>query len=297
MQGFNSSSAFEHAVGTDDIGAYLTADQKEMAITAGLSEHQYTDGVTWITSGNVHVNDTQETEAAVLDAIGKEYGLAFVLTDNLDGVNGWYGKGTQSNRIVLSLDAEGGILTAAAGHEVFHYLKENAPDAADSLQKFVLQRLYSTKGFDINAELAKYSERYALEIDGMTEKEQRQYLLEELTADSMFGVFASKKAVELYARKQPKDAKKVAKAISNFLAKVRSALETLAFKGLGSVSALQQQVDTLDEISRQFFAALEEARINRQQNKNTAESGGVEVRYSRAYESSKVNDDILVYTV
>ncbi|MBR2414786.1 MAG: hypothetical protein IKB13_09820 [Clostridia bacterium] len=96
----------------------------------------------------------------------------------------------------------------------------------------------------------------------------------------MFGVFSSKKAVELYARKQPKDAKKVAKAISNFLAKVRSALETLAFKGLGSVSALQQQYDTLDEISRQFFAALEEARINRQQNKNTAESGGAEVRYS-----------------
>ena len=37
---------------------------------------------------------------------------------------------------------------------------------------------------------------------------------------------------------------------------------------------------TLDEISRQFFAALEEARINRQQNKNTAESGGVEVKKS-----------------
>ena len=193
LQGFNSASAFEHAVGTDDIGAYLTADQKEVALLAGLKERNYTNGVTWITSGNVHVNDTQETEARVLDAIGKEYGLAFVLTDNLDGANGLYGKGKQSNRIVLSLDAEGGILTAAAGHEVFHYLKENAPDAAKSLQKFVLQRLYSTKGFDINAELAKYSERYALEIDGMTETEQRQYLLEELTADSMFGVFSSKK--------------------------------------------------------------------------------------------------------
>ncbi len=281
LQGFNSAESYEKAVGSDDIGAYLTPDQKNMAVTAGLAEHQYTAGVSWITSGNVHVSETQETEAKILDAIGKEYGLAFVLTDNLDGVNGWYGKGTQSNRIVLSLDAEGGILTAAAGHEVFHYLKENAPDAANSLQKFVLQRLYSTKDFDINAELAKYSERYALEIDGMTETEQRQYLLEELTADSMFGVFSSKKAVELYSRKQPKDAKKVAKAISNFLAKVRSALETLAFKGLGSVSALQQQYDTLDEISRQFFAALEEARINRQLNKNTAGNDGVEIRYSK----------------
>ncbi|MBE6812871.1 MAG: hypothetical protein E7523_08305 [Ruminococcaceae bacterium] len=281
LQGFNSASAFEHAVGTDDIGAYLTADQKEVALLAGLKERNYTNGVTWITSGNVHVSETQETEAKILDAIGKEYGLAFVLTDNLDGVNGLYGKGTQSNRIVLSLDAEGGILTAAAGHEVFHYLKENAPDAANSLQKFVLQRLYSTKGFDINAELEKYSTRYALEIDGMTETEQRQYLLEELTADSMFGVFASKKAVELYARKQPKDAKKVAKAINNFLAKVRSALETLAFKGLGSVSALQQQYDTLDEISNQFFAALEEARINRQQNKNTAVNNDSETRLSK----------------
>ncbi len=132
------------------------------------------------------------------------------------------------------------------------------------------------------------STRYALEIDGMTESEQRQYLLEELTADSMFGVFSSKKAVELYARKQPKDAKKVAKAISNFLAKVRSALETLAFKGLGSVSALQQQVDTLDEISRRFFAALEEARINRQQNKNTAETNSAnETLFSRQIDKQK----------
>ncbi|MBQ3519717.1 MAG: hypothetical protein IJA31_10405 [Clostridia bacterium] len=97
----------------------------------------------------------------------------------------------------------------------------------------------------------------------------------------MFGVFSSKKAVELYARKQPKDAKKVAKAISNFLAKVRSALETLSFKGLDAVSSLRAQYDTLDEISRQFFAALEEARFNRQQNKNTAENGGVKIRYSK----------------
>lgn len=199
----------------------------------------------------------------------------------------------QMREIVLSLDAEGGILTAAAGHEVFHYLKENAANAAESLQKFILHRLLASEGFNLNAELAKYRDRYALETQGMTEKEQRIYLLEELTADSMFGVFSSKQAVELYAKQQPKDAKKVAKAIRNFYEKVKKALETLSFKGMGTVSALQQQAQTLEQISDLFFAALEEAQANRRQNKNTADQGGAEVKYSRAYESSKANEDIL----
>ena len=301
LQGFRSAASFEKVLGTDDIGAYLTLDQKELAIAAGLSEKQYASGVTWLTNGDVQVSGNIETEAAVLDTIGKEYGIAFVLTDNADGVNGWYGKGNQSNRIVLSLDAEGGILTAAAGHEVFHYLKENAPDAAKTLQRFVLQRLLSTEGFDLNAELAKYESRYAIDIEGLTEKQQRSYLLEEMTADSMFGVFSSKQAVELYARKHPKDAKKVAKAISNFLKKVKSALETLTFKGLGPVATLREQYDTLDEISRQFFAALEEAKQNRLQNKNTAESGGVEIRYSIKTDTNgekfvEIDDDFSNYT-
>ena len=162
--------------------------------------------------------------------------------------------------IVFSLDAEGGILTAAAGHEVFHYLKENAANAAESLQKFILHRLLASEGFDLNAELAKYRDRYALETQGMTEKEQRIYLLEELTADSMFGVFSSKQAVELYARQQPKDAKKVAKAIRNFYEKVKKALETLSFKGMGTVSALQQQAETLEQISDLFLPPLKKHR-------------------------------------
>ena len=187
----------------------------------------------------------------------------------------------QMREIVLSLDAEGDILTAAAGHEVFHYLKENAANAAESLQKFILHRLLASEGFDLNAELAKYRDRYALETQGMTEKEQRIYLLEELTADSMFGVFSSKQAVELYARQQPKDAKKVAKAIRNFYEKVKKALETLSFKGMGTVSALQQQAETLEQISDLFFTALEEAQANRRQNKNTAEQGGAQVQKSK----------------
>ena len=73
--------------------------------------------------------------------------------------------------------------------------------------------------------------------------------------------------------------------------KVKKALETLSFKGMGTVSALQQQAQTLEQISDLFFTALEEAQANRRQNKNTAEQGGVEVRYSRSAEEEYAEYD------
>ena len=42
-----------------------------------------------------------------------------------------------TNKIIINLDAEGGLLLRTAGHEVFHYLEQVNADAAQMLREFV----------------------------------------------------------------------------------------------------------------------------------------------------------------
>ena len=101
------------------------------------------DGVTYKAVDRKKLNQKQKTQAAVAEAMAEATGLDFVLYDgDARGTQGVYVPG---GTIYLNINAGAainkGLMVQAMGHELTHFIQENAESEYQALKDFVVERL------------------------------------------------------------------------------------------------------------------------------------------------------------
>lgn len=204
----------------------------------------------------------QEAQLKVLDAFGKKHGLSFItvnmLGNDVAAANGaYYG----DNKIVISLGSEAGAYLSVAGHEVYHYLEEVSPEAAQGIRQFVINYLKNVSDkYDYDARFEKLAKRYGTENVDEIESE--------MTANAMFEVLNNEQTVKELAEENPSLLEKIRDALQKFIKELKDVIKSLAWD---ERAALDEQVEMLDAIRYMFNEALK----NVDANKNTAQEDGV----------------------
>ncbi len=159
---------------------------------------------------------TMRTQLAVLQNFGKEKGIAFAVVDDYArryaNINGAQLGGT--NKIIVNLDAEGGLLLRTAGHEVFHYLEQQNADAAQKLRDFVVEHYVNEGKYESLAQ--KYARQgYEGDIES------------ELTADNLFDVMTQKGFLQKYAAEDAGTVRTLRNTVAAFIRHINNALKLL----------------------------------------------------------------------
>lgn len=250
-------------------------------------------------------NKSLKNHLELIDLLGKKYNLSFTIVDKLtDGngtFNGKFEEGT--NKFVLSLDADKGLITRTAGHEVYHYLKNNQDKLTfkgrEALERIsnLVDSLYSED------EKKAYIEKYYGNSAVYDTEEKRN---EEFIADHMFDVLSSKRAIKelcnddaTSARKLAEHIRKVANTIHNFIKSVKD-------DKYAEFDKLNTEADKMNEIADNFFDVLNELKEVKQSqreaktdifgNNEISNSGDASVAHSLSRantigeQSTKYND-------
>ncbi len=163
--------------------------------------------------------------------------------------------------------AEEGAITRVAGHELFHFIKQNNPKAAQRIQSLVITRLKANPNYDYEGRVAWLRKNNpGADPD------------EDITAESMFDVLNNKKEVRrLLSEENPSFFEKVKDWIDDFIGFLDDTIKKLKNRKYAGaeIRALEKDKKTLKEIRDLFYQALEETKSVG----NTRESGD-DVRYS-----------------
>ena len=218
------------------------------------------------------ITKSQAVQMAMLDSLGKKYGTQYIFVDSfqesqaanrhlgLDAasmqnglINGIYKAGT--NQMVIALDAEGGNLLRAAGHESWHYIKEHSQENdyvrgdAEALQTFVLDKLQAVEGYDLETRIAEKQDQYRVmagqELD-------RNEAVEEIVADSLVEVLATEENVRDLMENHTTLGEKVMGFVKRFLTDIRETLRNLTGKNAEARAMLEQDEKTLQQIAEHF---------------------------------------------
>lgn len=220
------------------------------------------------------LTSAQRKQLSILDAYGKTHGLSFVIVDTIeDGrANGYYKDGVI--RIALDAQEQGYLVTA--GHEVFHYLEEKAPEQTAKLREYVCGELKNSMGADAYEALVQ--ERMA-----QYNTTDRLLAESEIAANGLFDVFRSESAVQRLAKTNRALALKVRTALTNFLHELNKIVVKLS-ANREEIAALRGNAEVLQEIAERFDEALNAA----QGTKKAAQKNGG--RYSFAGTTAKTAD-------
>lgn len=148
--------------------------------------------------------------------------------------------------------AEDGGITRVAGHELFHFIKQNNPKAAQRIQSLVITRLKANPSYDYEGKAAWLRENNpGADPD------------EDITADSMFDVLNNKKEVRrLLSEENPSFFEKVKDWIDDFIGFLDDTIKKLKNRKYAGaeIRALKKDKKTLKEIRDLFYQALEETK-------------------------------------
>lgn len=148
---------------------------------------------------------------------------------------------------------------SVAGHECYHYIKNNNSKSAKALADFVLSELKKNSDFDYDAMIEQYRETYGKD-------KSVDYLEEELVSDSMFGVFT-----EENVKKLCNENRSLAEKIKDFLVDF---IKTIKDKAGQFTNVSKYLNDTqVQNISDMFLEALKNTQ------KNNTVNGG-EMKYA-----------------
>lgn len=239
------------------------------------------------------ISKSQAVQMAMLDSLGKKYGTQYIFVDSfqesqaanrhmgLDAasmqnglINGIYKAGT--NQMVIALDAEGGNLLRAAGHESWHYIKEHSQGNdyvrgdAEALQTFVLDKLQAVEGYDLETRIAEKQDQYRVmagqELD-------RNEAVEEIVADSLVEVLATEENVRDLMENHTTLGEKVMGFVKRFLADIRETLRNLTGKNAEARAMLEQDEKTLQQIAEHFDRVMIEVNAVRGSMEPQVEAG------------------------
>ncbi|MBQ8429083.1 MAG: hypothetical protein IJX30_03190 [Clostridia bacterium] len=195
--------------------------------------------------------DENRAVLPALEQIAKECGVSFVYTDKMD--DGVRGKFDSSDDVIfINVNANGGIVTITAGHELFHFIEKYNKKDADALRKAIIDKLKQT---------GKYETVYR-QVSGAY-RGSRADIDAEIAADSMFDVFHNvKELVDIIDRTNVSDGF-WDKAFNELQRFVKAAKRVILNMHDADVSSLRGDVQFLDDVRAQFKNALAKAAKNK----------------------------------
>ena len=260
-------------------------------------------GVTRI--GHKGLSKFQAEQVFILSERAKKLGLELVLTDGRltdddgKGVNALYIEGT--NRIVMSLQNDLGLTLVHAGHEIFHYAKNQSAEMAQNLQDTVINLLKSDSKYDFDGIYKQVSAEY----DGLSENA----ILEEIAAQYLGVVFASedniRKTVATATTEQKRFLKRMVKYLKDFVKSLKELIKIYGDSDKTVRAAVETPVEQLQDIADKFDKVLKETaekkksaeqvqggeKYSKQTTKNTKEQPSLkEIKKIQALGKISIND-------
>lgn len=271
--GFKTAFDAYYNAGLKGIGSFEAIDKyytyahslplywRKNVFSAGRENKVYNPGVNAFYQSKLTA--TQKNQIRIMDAIGKKFGISFIVFDRLkdDGaeLNGMQLSGT--NKILVSLDADGKLYLRTAGHECFHLIEEWNSAEAEKLTEKVIGYLKRSDDYDYSARVTEYANCY--DFDANTADGLKR-IHSEMAADSMFDVFSNEKFVKDLVEKNRTLAQKLKDILQNFLKQLRNMMNS--FKDSAEMNALREQTEALEEIRASFHNALRVASTEMQKN-------------------------------
>lgn len=266
---------------------------RKNVFSAGRENKVYNPGVNAFYQSRLTA--TQKNQIRIMDEIGKKFGISFLVYDRLkdDGaeLNGMQLSGT--NKILVSLDADGKLYLRTAGHECFHLIEEWNAAEAEKLTEKVVGYLKNSADYDYSAQVQWYAQRYNVDpntADGL------KIIHSEMAADCMFDVFSNERFIKDIVEKNRTLAQKLKDVLQNFLKQLRNMMNS--FKESAEMNALREQTEALEDIRTSFHNALRAASeemqnsLKNEQKNNAFRTDGTEkaengVRFSIRQEYEK----------
>lgn len=279
-------------------------DQGEAAFdamyNAGIKEYKPAAGVTRL--GTRNLTDTQTEELAVLDKVFQKLGIALVVTDTLKvKVNNkdirLFGETNDKSKIIyvaLSEDGKDNLISVAAFHELFHWLRYGGK-TGEGVQRGLVKAVIRTIKNDANL---NYDEIYEQRAE--LYKDATQEYIEEEIAAQYFGTLLSKrlldskmvKSIDKSAWEQIKD------HLMGFITMVHDEIEKLAgrYYDKAMYAAINADYDAAVQLVKSFDIAIgvavNEAKQNARQKtaeqtetKETKQSRVLDAEYMAAVEA------------
>lgn len=217
------------------------------------------------------LSKSQKAEAEIIGEFAKKIGKEIIIVDNTKALgygdaNGLYVNG----KIVLALNADGGMMSAYFGHELFHDLKVNSAAQAQQLENFVIDYLKKDSSYDYNKRVDKMISLN--EFEGTREQQVAQ-ADEEIAANACFTVFSEQENFEKLVNQDKSLARKVRDFFADFIIKIKNALIDIS-KRNAEYKALKDDITAKEKILSMFDECLNAAQKN-----NTNASDSV-VKYS-----------------
>ena len=268
-------------------------DWRESVFNAGRRNRMYKPGVNKLYEKR-NLSQNQKGQLKVLDMLGKKYGISFLVFDTLNNsgneLNGMQIAGT--NKVAVSLEADGKLYLRTAGHECLHVIEEWNPESAAELTDKVINYLKQTEGYNYAEQVKRYAKTYG--ADAST-SEGLSLIHSEMAADSMFDVFSNEKFIKDIVTENRTLAQKIKDFFIDLVSELRKMMSH--FNKSEEMNALRNQTAALEDINASFISALETATKNMQETlsdetKNTATKDGV--RYSVSGVRSKTADTSLM---
>ena len=252
----------------------VSQNTAKIAAETGLKVLQGKDGgnltqETGVRLGGIaqKISDTVKKQMQILDWFGKKHGIQFRIYDSItkDNVNanGTYRRG--GNIVNLSLNAQEGLITKAASHEVGHYIKHWNPEAYKELQALVLSSLEDADGYDLNTRIQDMQETYrraGIELNVEDAKE-------EITNDGLLDFIATEQNVMEMAAGNPSLLQKIRDSLNKIMRTIREAIDRIA-KTSPEVEALKRDHAYLQKRAAMIESALNKAREQTQAAMNGA---------------------------
>ena len=251
--------------------SFFTADQIQKITALGLKEKQTRIGVTnWTTEKLGAVKKFQlkvlqlgasnaNQEVIVVDNLAEE------ITDSngnksLRYLNGQQLRGT--NKILISANADGGLLLSFFGHEQGHSIKENAPAMFDELTALT-KKLYQTGNKDYDKELERLVKLGYTEADAQ----------EEIVCNSLYKVY-NKGFIQKLIEKFPQQANGLKKSIDSMLKMYDTAAKMLGranmdILGQDNTRTVLAEIQATYEKAMDIVGEKNKARVEQQANIET----------------------------
>lgn len=171
------------------------------------------------------ISRLQRQQLRVLDEWARQEGITIRVVESLSEkiklegkvINGRYDGG---NVITIALDGKN-MLTSTAGHELYHMIKELAPEHAEAFRAFVVDHLKEAGEYD--SVFGDYERRYknTYKVD----ESFKAKIEEEIVADHCFEALTNKEQWEKFAGEHKSIAEKIIDFIREFVAKINNAFD------------------------------------------------------------------------
>lgn len=237
-------------------------------------------------------DDYRKAELKLIDKFAKDIDREVIIVDDTrligkDDANGFYEKG----KIVLSLNADGGILLPYLGHELYHDLKVTSPIKAQKLEDFIIDFLKNSADYDY---YARVDEIIELNDFKGTRQQQIAKANEEIAANACFTVLSERENFESLVKHDRSLAQKVRDFFADFIEKIKDSLDYI-FLDTAEYKTLRDDPYAPEKILSMFNDCLKESQKNNTAI-NSSESKYALKEYSaHQIENWKSSKKIVIY--